>query len=213
MESDHDEPLFTNHVTLLFSLILPKCSWTKKNVLGEQVLWSDERKTKLFRHNELHKILHKKSKAFLSKNTVPTLKHRDSSMMFCGSFSSRGTGQLIAESGIMKSEDYIKILSENRQQTVKNLHLGQQFTLQQDNDHKHTSKYSKLSFIFPFFYGGWGELNKIKCLASYEYEILRNGWKYSIFRGVLIILLLTVYIKNKQKGYDYFFYCFQLALV
>ena len=30
METNHDKFLFNNHATLLLSLILPKCSWTKK---------------------------------------------------------------------------------------------------------------------------------------------------------------------------------------
>ncbi len=60
--------------------------------------------------------------------------------MFWGCFSSRGTGQLIAIRGIMKSEDYIKILDENLQLSVQNLDLSRQFTFQQDNDPKHTSK-------------------------------------------------------------------------
>ena len=34
MESDHDEPLFTNNVTLLLDLILPKHFWKKKLLLG-----------------------------------------------------------------------------------------------------------------------------------------------------------------------------------
>ena len=53
-----------------------------------------------------------KNKAFLPKNTVPTLKH-GGSLMFSGCFSLRRTGQLLAIRGIMKSEDNIKILDEN----------------------------------------------------------------------------------------------------
>ena len=45
-------------------------------------------------------------------------------MMFWGCFSSRGTGQLIAIEGIMKSEDYMKILDENLQLSAQNLVLG-----------------------------------------------------------------------------------------
>ena len=36
MESDHNKPLFTNHVTSLLGLILPKRSWTKKITFGNQ---------------------------------------------------------------------------------------------------------------------------------------------------------------------------------
>ena len=56
METNHDKPLFTNHVTLLLHLSLPKCSWYKKNYFWEQVLWSDETKIKLFGCNAVQKI-------------------------------------------------------------------------------------------------------------------------------------------------------------
>ena len=34
--NNHDEPHFTNHVTLLLSLILPKRSWIKKIAFGNK---------------------------------------------------------------------------------------------------------------------------------------------------------------------------------
>ena len=46
-----------------------------------------------------------------------------------GCFSSRGIGKLIAISGIIKSEDYVKIPEENLQLSVQNLDLGRRFTL------------------------------------------------------------------------------------
>ena len=66
----------------------------------------------------------KKSEAFLQKNTVSTLKQRCTLIMFWALFSSKGTGQLIAIRGIMKSQDHIKILDENLQLSVQNLDLG-----------------------------------------------------------------------------------------
>ena len=51
----------------------------------------------------------------------PLAQKRWGLMMFCGCFSSRGTGQLIALRGIKKSEDYIKILDENLQLLAQNL--------------------------------------------------------------------------------------------
>ena len=61
-------------------------------------------------------------------------------MMFSGCFSSKGTRELSAIRAIMKFEDYIKILDENLQLSVKILDFGQQFIFQQDNDAKHMSK-------------------------------------------------------------------------
>ena len=83
MEIDQNEPFFANHVVLLFGLILPKRSST---------LWSDERKTELFGHNDVYKIWRKKGETFLLMNTVPVLKHGGRSMMLSGCFSLRGTG-------------------------------------------------------------------------------------------------------------------------
>ena len=82
----------------------------------------------------------KKGEAFLPKNTVPKLKHGGVSMMFSGCFSSRGMGQLIIIRGIMKSEDYIRILDENLQLSAQNSELCWRFTSEQDNDSKHMSE-------------------------------------------------------------------------
>ena len=51
-------------------------------------------------------------------------------MILWGCFSLRRNEQLIAVRGIMKSEDYIKILDENLQLSAQNLDLGQQFSFQ-----------------------------------------------------------------------------------
>ena len=144
----------------------------KGNCFWEQVRWNDERKIELFRHNDVQKIWHKKGEAFLPKNTVPTLKLGSSSMMFWGCFSSRETGQLIAIRGIMKSEDYIKILDENLQRSVQILDLCQQFTFQQDNDPKHMSE----------SVSAWLQKNKITVLLSsslspHSFTHIENLWQ------------------------------------
>ena len=94
----------------------------------------------LFEHNDVHKIWHKKGEAFLPKNTVLTFEPGGGLMIFLGCFSSRGTGQLIAIRGIMKFVDCIKILDENLQLSEQNVDVDQQFTFQQDDDPKYTSK-------------------------------------------------------------------------
>ena len=82
----------------------------KENCFWEQVVWSGEIKIQLFQHKEVYKIQHKKSEAFLPKNTVPTLKYGGCLMVFWDCFSLRETGQLIAIRGIIKSEANIKVL-------------------------------------------------------------------------------------------------------
>ena len=96
-------------------------------------------KIELLGHNNGQKIWCKKVEAFLPKNPMPTLKDGGGSMLW-GCFSSKGTGQLIAIRGIMKSEDYINTLDENLQLSAQNLDLGQWFTYQQNNDPKHMTK-------------------------------------------------------------------------
>ena len=61
-------------------------------------------------------------------------------MMFRGCFSSSGTGNLVAIDGIMRSDDYIRILDENLKLSALSLGLGRRWTFQRDNDPKHSSK-------------------------------------------------------------------------
>ena len=57
--------------------------------------------------------------------------------MLWGCSSASGPGNLVKVDGIMKKEQYIKILEENIKQSTEKLHLGQHWTYQQDNDPKH----------------------------------------------------------------------------
>ena len=133
METNYDEPHFTSHVSLLLVLILPKHSWTKKEI--------EEMKEKLsFLVVMMDRRFGKRTVRLSSQRTVPTLKRGDGSMMFWSCFSLSGIGKLIAIRGIMKSEDYIKIWDENLQLSAQNLDLGWWFIFHQDNDPQHTSK-------------------------------------------------------------------------
>ena len=78
------------HIVAWFNFA--KKFFDKENCFWEQVLWSKETKIELFQHNDVQKICRKKGEAFLPNNTVPTLKHGGSSMMFWIWFSSRKTG-------------------------------------------------------------------------------------------------------------------------
>ncbi|KAK3565026.1 hypothetical protein QTP86_032538 [Hemibagrus guttatus] len=82
--------------------------------------------------------------AFNPKNTIPTVKHGGGNLMFWGCFSAGGPGNLIRVNGIMKKEQYIKILNNNIiRQSAEKLGLGHQWTFQHDNDPKHTAKVVK----------------------------------------------------------------------
>ncbi len=57
------------------------------------------------------------------KRTAPTVKHGGGSKMFWGCFAASGTGYLDCVNGIMKSDDYQRILGCNVVASVRKLHL------------------------------------------------------------------------------------------
>ena len=105
----------------------------------KRVIWSDETKLELFGHRNVAFVWRKKGEAHNPKNTVPTVKHGGGNIMLWGCFSASGTGNLVKVDGIMKKEQYEKILQENLKQSAVKMGLGHCFIFQHDNDPKHTS--------------------------------------------------------------------------
>ena len=60
--------------------------------------------------------------------------------MLWGCFSASGVGSLERVQGIMKKEDYKKILDDNLKKDARKLGLGRRWLFQHDNDPKHKSK-------------------------------------------------------------------------
>ena len=75
----------------------------------------------------------------LPECVIPTVKHGGGSVMVWGCFSSNGVGDLIRIDGIMRKEDYRRILEHNAIPSGLRL-IGEGFVMQQDNDPKHSSK-------------------------------------------------------------------------
>uniref|UniRef100_A0A8C5WJP2 Transposase n=1 Tax=Leptobrachium leishanense TaxID=445787 RepID=A0A8C5WJP2_9ANUR len=112
----------------------PKSFW-------ENVLWTDETEIELFGKAHHSTVYRKWNEAYKEKNTVPTVKYGGGSMMLWGCFAASDTGCLECVQGIMKSEDYQRILGCTVEPSVRKLGLHpRSWVFQQDNDHKHTSK-------------------------------------------------------------------------
>jgi hypothetical protein len=68
------------------------------------------------------------------------VKHGGGSIILWGCFSAAGTGKLVRIEGMMDGAKCWKILDGNLFQSSRDVKLGQRFTIQQDNDPKHTAK-------------------------------------------------------------------------
>lgn len=112
----------------------------KDSTFWSSVLWSDETKIELFGSRDVSFVWRKKGEAFNPKNTVPTVKYGGGSRMFWGCFSANGTGKLFTVDGIMRQDQYIKILTENLKPSAEALSIGANWVFQHDNDPKHTAK-------------------------------------------------------------------------
>uniref|UniRef100_A0A8C5MF59 Tc1-like transposase DDE domain-containing protein n=1 Tax=Leptobrachium leishanense TaxID=445787 RepID=A0A8C5MF59_9ANUR len=112
----------------------PKSFW-------ENVLWTDETKIELFGKAHHSTVYLKRNEAYKEKNTIPTVKYGGGSMMFWGCFAASGTECLECVQGVLKSEDYQRILGRTGEPSVRKLGLRpRSWVFQQVNDPKHTSK-------------------------------------------------------------------------
>jgi len=111
----------------------------------KKILWTDESKIELFPKNGLAYVWRHDGDAFKEDYLVPLVKHGGGSIMIWGCFSSAGTGDIAIIEGIMNSEKYQEIWDEKMLPSAHRL-LEHRFTLQQDNNPKHTSRSTKEFF-------------------------------------------------------------------
>jgi hypothetical protein len=91
-------------------------------------------------HQGKHNVLNKPITSHHPENAIPTVKYGGGSIMLWEWFSSAGTGKLVRIDGMMDGAKYREILEGNLFQSFRDSRLGQRFTIQQDNDPKHTAK-------------------------------------------------------------------------
>lgn len=104
----------------------------------KKVLWSDESKYEVFGQTRRVFVRRSKSEKMIPDCIVPTVKQGRSSVLVWGCFSFAGTGDLCRIEGIMRKENYLKILQENILPSGLRL-IGPNFTFMHDNDPKHTA--------------------------------------------------------------------------
>ena len=68
------------------------------------------------------------------------MKHRGGSIMLWWCFAAGGTGALHKIDGIMGKDNYVDILKQHLNTSVRKIKLGRKWVFQMNNDPKHTSK-------------------------------------------------------------------------
>src|SRR4029434_10164871 len=120
--------------------------------LKTSVLWTDETKINLYQNDGKRRVWRKEGTAHDLKHTTSSVKHGGGSVTAWACMAANGTGSLVFiddvtadKSSRMNSEVFRAILSAQIQPNASEL-IGQRFTVQMDNDPKHTAKATKEFF-------------------------------------------------------------------
>ena len=114
-----------------------------------KILWTDETNINLYQNDGKRRVWRRKGTAHDPKHTTSSVKHGGGSAMVWACMAANGTGSLVFiddvtadKSSRMNSEVFRAILSAHIQPNASEL-IGQRFTVQMDNDPKHTAKATK----------------------------------------------------------------------
>ena len=100
------------------------------------LIFSDESKFNLFRSDGIVKVWRKAGEGLKPGNIISTVKFEGGSIMVWGCFSSRGVGKLVFIEGMMTGPDYVRILSNNLNESIEMMGI-RDTVFQQDNNPKH----------------------------------------------------------------------------
>ena len=112
-------------------------AWTTAD--WAKVLWSDESKFNRLGSDGRQYVRRRKGEEFSQKCTEMTLKGGGGSVMVWGCFSRSGPGPICRVEGIMRADDYKKILAEHMVPFSEE-HMPLTWQFQHDNDPKHKAK-------------------------------------------------------------------------
>ncbi len=121
----------------------------KPSQFWNNILWTDETKINLYQSDGKRRVWRRKGTAHDPKHTTSSVKHGGGSVMAWACMAACGTGSLVFiddvtadKSSRMNSEVFRAILSAHIQPNASEL-IGRCFTVQMDNDPKHTAKATK----------------------------------------------------------------------
>ena len=92
----------------------------KDNEFWEKVLFTDESKFNIFRHDGRILVWRKPNTAYNEKNLITTVKHGGGGVMVWGCMAASGIGELVFIEGNMDKFQYLNILKENLKKVPTN---------------------------------------------------------------------------------------------
>jgi len=139
----------------------------------KRIIYSDESKFNLVGSDGKQYCRRRVGEEYLDRNVWKTVKHGGGSLMVWGCITWNGTGRLHRIQGIMKADQFCRILDESLLGTIFDHDMDcSSVIFQQDNDPKHTSKLGK----------AWLRDHQIRTLpwppSSPDMNIIEHVWDY-----------------------------------